>query len=205
MRYRILPAVLLGATAALALSACTFSLSPQVRTVDASDVADTAEGALEEQTGSRPDIDCSAAGDSIALEKGSAVTCLLTDPASGLEYDVVITFTEVTRDGYSIDAQVADLPNNPPQPTAEPVDPNDPGEVPTVTGDQIAALATQALTPGLGYPPEVTCPEPVVQIAVGTTTYCQYDTDAGSQDVEVTITAFDPIAGTYRISAVAID
>lgn len=202
MRDRILPAALLGVIAALTLSACTFSLSPQVRTVDASDVADTAEGALEKQTGSRPEIDCSAAGSSIALEKGSAVTCLLTDPASDLEYDVVITFTEVTRDGYSIDAKVADLPNNPPQPTVEPTDP---GAAPTVTGEQIAALATQALAPGLGYPPEVTCPEPEVQIVVGTTTYCQYDTESGSQDVEVTITAFDPAAGTYRITATAID
>jgi hypothetical protein len=199
VRARILPAVMLGVTAALTLSACTFSLSPQVRTVEGSDVAETAAGALEEQTGSRPDIDCG--GDAIALEAGTKITCLLTDPASGLEYDVVVTITTVSRDGYEIDAKVADLPNNPPQPTAEPTVP---GDVPSVTGDQIAALAVQALTPGLGFPPQLSCPEPEVQIVVGNTTYCQYDAEGVSHDVEVTITSFDPDAGTYRITAKVI-
>ncbi|MGE3448136.1 MAG: hypothetical protein AB7H92_11225, partial [Microbacteriaceae bacterium] len=68
-------------------------------------------------------------------------------------------------------------------------------------GDDIAALVVTALTPSLPVPPQVSCPEPEVTIAVDNVTYCSYDDESGSHDVEVTITSFDETEGTYTISA----
>jgi Domain of unknown function (DUF4333) len=199
VRSRILPIAMVAATAALLLSSCTFSLTPQVRTVQPDDVANTAEKALEDQVGTRPDIDCGK--DKIPLKAKSSITCVLTDPGSGLEYNIVITFSKVTADGYAIDFKVADSPNNQPTPTVSPSD----GGIPTVSGDDIAALVVTALSPSLGFPPDVSCPEPQVQIAVDNTTYCQFTDDSGSHDVEVTITSYDPAAGNYSINANVIN
>lgn len=188
---------MMAATAALLLSGCSgFSLTPQVQTVKADDLANTAEKALEAKVGSRPDIDCGK--DPIPLKVKSSVTCVLTDPESKLEYDVVITFTKVKPDGhYTIDFKVADSPNNAPSPTVSPTE----GGAPTVTGDDIAALVVQALTPKLGFPPVVSCPDPTVEIVVDNQAYCQFTDDSGSHDVEVTITTFDPNTGQYSINA----
>lgn len=192
MRSRKLPALLAGAATALLLSGCSFSLTPQIPEVPASDVAAVVEDKLEEQVGARPEVDCGT--NDVQLEVGNKLTCILTDPGSGLEYDVVVTFTEVKGTEYAFDFKVADSPNNPPQPT---VDPN----APTVPGDDIAALVVTALTPSLPVPPQVSCPEPEVTIAVDNVTYCSYDDESGSHDVEVTITSFDETEGTYTISA----
>ncbi|MGE3192154.1 MAG: DUF4333 domain-containing protein [Microbacteriaceae bacterium] len=192
MRSRKLPALLAGAATALLLSGCSFSLTPQIPEVPASDVATVVEDKLEEQVGARPEVDCGT--NDVQLEVGNKLTCILTDPGSGLEYDVVVTFTEVKGTEYAFDFKVADSPNNPPQPT---VDPN----APTVPGDDIAALVVTALTPSLPVPPQVSCPEPEVTIAVDNVTYCSYDDESGSHDVEVTITSFDETEGTYTISA----
>jgi hypothetical protein len=178
------------------LSGCNFSFTPQIPTVAGSDVATAVEDKLEQTVGSRPDVDCG--DDDVKLEVTGTLTCLLTDPGSGLEYDVVVTFTKVTGTDYEFDFKVADSPNNPPDPT---VDPN----TPSVTGDDIAALVVTALSPSLPAPPEVSCPEPTVDIIVGNTTYCQYDDESGSHDVEVTITEYDPDAGTYAINAAVIN
>lgn len=192
MRSRNLTVVLAGAATALLLSGCSFSLTPQIPEVPASDVATVVEDKLEEQVGSRPDVDCGT--NDVQLEVGGKLTCILTDPGSGLEYDVVITFTEVKGTEYAFDFKVADSPNNPPEPT---VDPN----APTVSGDDIAALVVTALSPELAVPPQVSCPEPEVTIAVDNVTYCSYDDESGSHDVEVTITSYDADAGTYTINA----
>ena len=195
MRSRILSLALVAGAAAVLLSGCNFSFTPQIPTVAGSDVATAVEDKLEQTVGSRPDVDCG--DDDVKLEVTGTLTCLLTDPGSGLEYDVVVTFTKVTGTDYEFDFKVADSPNNPPDPT---VDPN----TPSVTGDDIAALVVTALSPSLPAPPEVSCPEPTVDIIVGNTTYCQYDDESGSHDVEVTITEYDPDAGTYAINAAVI-
>jgi hypothetical protein len=188
-----IPALLVaGAASALLLTGCTFSLTPQIPQVAGSDVATVVEDRLEEEVGSRPDVDCGS--DDVNLEVGNKLTCVLTDPATGLEYDVLVTFTEVKGTDYSFDFKVADTPNNPPEPT---VDPN----APTVSGDDIAALVVTALTPQLPGPPVVSCPEPEVHIEVGNTTYCTFEDEDGPQDVEVTITSYDPAQGVYTISA----
>lgn len=192
MRSRKLTLVVAGAATALLLSGCTFSLTPQIPEVDGSSVATVVEDKLEEQVGTRPDVDCG--DESVKLEVGGTLTCVLTDPGSGLEYDVVVTFTEVKGTDYAFDFKVADSPNNPPQPT---VDPN----APTVSGDDIAALVVTALAPSLPVPPQVDCPEPQVTIAVDNVTYCTFDDETGSHDVEVTITSFDPAQGKYTINA----
>jgi hypothetical protein len=192
---RKLALVLAGAASALLLSGCTFSLSPQVPEVAGSDVATVVEDRLEDEVGSRPEVDCGE--DAVRLEVGGTLTCELTDPATGLEYDVVVTFTEVKGTDYTFDFKVADSPNNPPQPTVDP-------QAPEVSGEDIAALVVTALTPQLPAPPQVNCPEPTVVISVDNTTYCTFDDENGTHDVEVTITSYDPDAGEYTISATVL-
>jgi hypothetical protein len=192
VRSRILTLVVAGAAASLTLTGCQISFTPQIPEVPASDVATVVEDKLEEQVGSRPEVDCG--DDTVQLEVGNKLTCVLTDPASSLEYDVVVTFTEVKGTDYAFDFKVADSPNNPPEPTVDP-------SAPTVPGEDIAALVVTALAPQMDVPPQVSCPEPEVTIAVDNTTYCSFDDENGTHDVEVTITSYDPDAGTYTINA----
>jgi hypothetical protein len=195
LRSRILSLAVGAAAAAVLLSGCVPNFAPQIPTIAGSDVATAVEDKLEETVGSRPDVNCGS--DEVKLEVTATLTCLLTDPGSGLEYDVVVTFTKVTGTDYEFDFKVADSPNNPPEPTVDP-------QAPSVTGDDIAALVVSALTPSLPAPPEVTCPDPTVDIIVGNVTYCTYDDESATHDVEVTITEFDPLAGTYAINATVI-
>lgn len=197
MRSRNLSLVVAGAAIALALSGCTFSLTPQIPEVDASDVATAVADQLEKQVGTRPDVDCGT--NKVQLEVGTKLTCVLTDPGSGLEYDTVVTFTEVNGTDYKFDFKVADSPNNPPQPTVDP-------DSPTVTGDDIAALVVTALAPSMDVPPVVSCPEPEVEIKVDNQTYCSYaDSDGTTHDVTVTITSFNADTGDYTINAKVTD
>ena len=189
-RSRSLTAVPVAAVLVALLAGCTFSVGlDTARTVPASEIEEAAAVELENQTGVRPEIDCGE--EPIPVEEGRAVSCLLVDPVAGLEFDVVMTFTEVDGDDYFFDIQVADAPNNAPEPTAEPG-----ASVPV--GD-IEALAIRALTPTLDFVPEVTCDATQVAIVVGTTVDCSYPSPDGVVDAVVTITAFDATAGTYSI------
>ena len=197
MRSRILSLAVGAATTAVLLTGCTgFSFTPQIPVVPGADVATAVEDKLEQDVGTRPEVDCGE--DDVQLEVGTSLTCVLTDPGTDLEYDVVVEFTKVSGTDYEFDFTVADSPNNPPEPT---VDPN----TPTVTGDDIAALVVQALTPELPAPPVVSCPEPTVDIVVENVTYCTYEDENGIHDVQVTITEYDPVAGTYSINAAVIN
>ncbi len=196
MRSRILSLAVGAAAAAVLLSGCTFSFTPQIPEVAGSDVALAVEDKLEEEVGSRPDVDCG--DDAVQLEVDTTLTCVLTDPGTDLEYDVVVTFTKVTGTDYEFDFKVADSPNNPPEPTVDP-------DTPSVTGDDIAALVVQALSPQLPAPPVVSCPEPTVDIIVENITYCTFEDENGIHDVQVTITEYDPVAGTYAINATVIN
>ena len=95
-----------AAAAALALSACSVSAN---LTIPASSVAEEAERILEEQIGSRPEIDCGE--EKIDLVNDTHEDCPLTDPATGTEYDMVATITEVDGTNYTLNVQVADTPN----------------------------------------------------------------------------------------------
>lgn len=97
-----------AAGAALLLSACTFSGSANL-TVPAETIAEEAEGALEAQIGSRPDIDCG--DESVALVDGTVVDCLLTDPVTTSQFDTTVTLSEVDGTDFKINVQVAPEPN----------------------------------------------------------------------------------------------
>ncbi len=190
MRTRILTVVPVAGLVLALLAGCTFSVGLDTApTVPPEDLEILAADELENVTGVRPTIDCG--DEDIRVKAGSAVTCLLVDPVAGLEFDTVLTFTDVDGDRYAFDIEVADVPNNAPQPTAEPG-----ASVPV--GD-LESLAIRALTPQLGFVPEVTCDATEVEIVVGATVACSYPSPAGTVDAVVTITAFDASAGTYSI------
>jgi hypothetical protein len=197
MRFRV---VALPVAVATLLGGCVFSPGAiNAPRVDPDDVEQLAADALEDETGQRPDIDCGV--DPIYLVEGKEISCLLTDTVAGLEFDTIVTFASVSSSGdYTIDITVADVPNNAPEPTVEP-EPG--GETPTVSGADIAALAIVALTPELGFVPEITCDYDVVEIVVGNVVDCFYVTDGGIQSVDVHITQFD--GETYTINAVVLD
>lgn len=194
MRTRSLTLIPVAVLAATLLSGCVFNVGLNTSpTVDPQEVADQAADALEGETGVRPDIDCG--DDPIPVEANTSVTCLLVDPVVGLEFDVVIGFDEVSQTGgdvaYTISVTVADVPNNAPQPTAAPGT--------TVPVADIQALAIRALTPTLDFVPEVICDATEVEIVVGNTVDCSYESPDGTVEVLVTITAFDQSAGEYTI------
>jgi hypothetical protein len=97
-------AALAIATAAL-LTACTPATT---YSVPADDIATTAEDALEEQVGSRPEIDCGA--EDVVLAKNKIVDCVLTDPASGERFEAPITIEDTEGTDYTIGIQVGDAP-----------------------------------------------------------------------------------------------
>jgi len=190
VRSRSLTLVPVAAFALALLSGCVFNVGLNTSpTVDPATIEEAAEIKLEEQTGVRPEIDCGE--EDIPIEKDTSVTCLLVDPVAGLEFDVVMTFTEVQGEEFFFDIEVADVPNNAQEPTAAP------GATVPVT--DIEALAIRALAPTLDFVPEVLCDATEVEIVVGNTVECAYDSPDGTVPVLVTITEFDPSAGTYSI------
>lgn len=190
-------------TSAVAVSAVVIALlagcggAPLV--ASAEDIADTAENALEDEVGSRPKIDCGS--ENIELTVGLVIDCVLTDPASGAQFDSPVTIEKIEGTDYTVGVQVGDAPiSSPgPEPTVEP----DSSGIPTVPGADIANLAAGALESVLGYLPDLACHEEAVQIVVGNTTDCLFDDDEGvTHDVRVEITEFD--GSNYSINAEVI-
>ncbi|MFC3493706.1 hypothetical protein [Glycomyces rhizosphaerae] len=103
------------AALAFALAACSFEA-----TVTGEEVADAAADALEEQVGDQPEIDCG--DDSVTVAEGKEVDSVLTDPATGTEYDATVTITEADGAEWKADVQVADAPIDAEETT--PVEPN---------------------------------------------------------------------------------
>ncbi|PWD50762.1 hypothetical protein C8046_09005 [Serinibacter arcticus] len=95
-----------AAVAALLLTACSASAN---LTVSPEKIAEEAEGALEAQIGSRPDIDCGE--ENVDLVDGTVVDCLLTDPETMSQFDTTVTLSEVDGTNFKIDVQVASEPN----------------------------------------------------------------------------------------------
>lgn len=190
MRSRPLSLVTAFVLTTVLLSGCKFAVGETTApTEDPAKIAEAAEGALERQTGVRPEIDC---GDEpIPIKENNSVTCLLLDPVAGLEFDVVITFSEVEGSQYFFDIKVADVPNNAPQPTAQPG-----ASVPV---NEIEALAIRALAPVLDFVPEVRCEGSQIEIVVGNTVPCSYEGPGGPVDVVVTISEFNATTGEYSI------
>lgn len=192
MSIRTVSTIATVALAAALLAGCT----TVTLTAQAEDIATTAEDALEQQVGSRPEIDCGTG--EVELKVGLVLDCVLTDPASGEQFEAPVTIEAIDGTNYTVGVQVGDAPINPPEP--EPTVEPDPSGNPTVPGDDIAALAAGALEPVLGFLPDLACPEAEVQIVVGNATFCSFDDDEGvAHDVRVDITEFD--GTTYGINA----
>lgn len=98
-------AVLPLALAVVGLAACGAEA-----TVSSEDVAAAAEDALEEQIGSRPEIDCGELNLTVHVDRRTY--CTLTDDATGSEYEVTITVTSIQGDQFEFDVQVADTPRD---------------------------------------------------------------------------------------------
>jgi hypothetical protein len=195
VRSRSLATLPLAVVTLALLAGCTWSVGTNTSPTVAPDELETlAADELEAAVGLRPTIDCG--DDDIPVKSDTSVTCLLLDPVAGLEFDTVITFTEVvsTAEGldYTIDIQVAEVANNAPEPTAEP------GASESIA--KIEALAISALSNVLEYVPEVSCEGDSVEIVVGNTVDCSYESPDGRVDAVVTITEYDPTTGRYRIN-----
>jgi len=107
MYKRIAQTLVVCAAAATLLSGC--SISGTV-TADPADVAASAADALEQQVGSRPEMDCGA--ETIEIIDGTVVNCVLTDPETGLMYDAPVTISDVDGLDYVVNVDVAAEPNN---------------------------------------------------------------------------------------------
>lgn len=107
MRKRIALAVLVSVLSAGALADCTVSASSNL-TVPGSDISDSAAGALEEQIGIRPEMDCG--DDQVDLVDGTVVDCVLTDPSTGSTFDAPVTISGVDGSEYRVSVEVADTP-----------------------------------------------------------------------------------------------
>jgi hypothetical protein len=93
-RLRLLiavPALLLG------LAACGSNV------VTAEETAEKAEDALEEQIGTRPDINCP---DDLEAEEGAETRCTLTAGDDPTEYGVTVTVTSVDGETVNFDVEV---------------------------------------------------------------------------------------------------
>jgi hypothetical protein len=188
---------IVSTVAAIAISTALLTACTTVTlTAQAEEIATTAEDALEQEVGSRPEVDCGT-GD-VELEVGLVIDCVLTDPVTGEQFEAPVTIEAIDGSNYTVGVQVGDAPINAPEP--EPTVEPDPSGNPTVPGDDIAALAAGALEPVLGFLPDLACPEAEVQIVVGNATFCSFDdADGVAHDVRVDITEFD--GSTYSINA----
>jgi hypothetical protein len=103
---RIAQQLLLVAATAILLTGCSVSTTP---TADPADVAATAADALEQQVGTRPELDCGT--ETVNIVDGTVVDCVLTDPATGLQYDAPVTISDVDGLDYVVNVDVAAEPN----------------------------------------------------------------------------------------------
>ena len=107
MNKRIAETLIVCAAAATLLTGCSFSGTP---TADPADVAATAADALEQQVGSRPEMDCGT--ETVEIVSGTVVNCVLTDPETGLTYDAPVTISDVDGLDYVVNVDVAAEPNS---------------------------------------------------------------------------------------------
>lgn len=102
-----IPSIAALVAGGLLLAGCTFSAGANY-TQSPEKVADLAAGALEEQVGTRPDLDCG--DEQIDIVDGETVDCVLTDPGTGTSFDAEVTIEDVDGTKYSVDVQVGTEP-----------------------------------------------------------------------------------------------
>jgi hypothetical protein len=194
----------LGVLAAslLLLSGCSFSAN---LTVPADKVAETAEDALEAEIGARPDIDCGT--EAIDLVNGTVVDCLLTDPASGAEFDATVTIDDVEGTNYTVNVKVAETPNGdvPTEPEPDPTIDSTDGEL-SVWDYELADLAEDALTDVYGARPTVLCDlGGRIPVAEGLEYLCDVVVAQSGAKGVATITITSVEGTTYNIDVNVVD
>ncbi|MCK2022636.1 DUF4333 domain-containing protein [Microbacterium sp. kSW2-24] len=181
---------------ATALTGCTFSASA---TASPDDIATLAEDALEAEIGQRPEIDCG--DDSIPLKEDSVVPCLLTDPASGAEFDADVTLTKVDGINVTVSVQVADAPNNAPAPEPSESPATDAGGTLTLTAEEIGVTAARALTDAGVLPsPSVLCPGGSHEVSDGYSLECT--AIQGGDQYAATVTISEVEGSSYSVNVV---
>lgn len=169
------------AFAALGLAACTVEAGP---TISGERLAEAAADALEGEIGTRPEVDCGS--DSIIVTQDKEVDCVLTDPATGLEYDTTVTFTGVDGDDWNIQVDVADEANNGEAEPTEDQGAEAESEL-SIAGADLAAAAADALEAQVGQRPDIDCGDLQITIYEGRQTYCTLIDAASGAEYEVTI------------------
>ena len=99
----------LAAGAALALPACGSDVVKlqEKDTLSPEQVATTAEDALEQEVGTRPDITCP---EELAKEEGATTRCTLTGGDDPVEYGVTVTVRSADDGDTRIGVEVDDEP-----------------------------------------------------------------------------------------------
>ena len=197
MRTRSFASLALAATSIVLLAGCTGSAS---LTVPADSVATQAAEALEAQIGSLPEIDCG--DDAVKLIDGTVVDCVLTDPATGSQYDAPVTISGVDGLKYKVNVEVAETPIGGSEGETE----TDPEAGPRVLPSELATTAAGALEEQYGALPLITCPgSDLLDLYVGFTIDCDLtETVSQAQGVAtITITAVD--GAKYSIDVKVVD
>ncbi|MDN3238102.1 DUF4333 domain-containing protein [Glycomyces tritici] len=200
--------ILPTALAVAALSACSFSAGEP--TVTGDELAELAEDALEEETGSRPEMDCGSV-DSISVSQDKEVDCVATSTETGAEYDATITFTSVEGRDYEISVEVASEPNNAPSeaPTSDPAEaetsaPAADANSIVVPAPDFAAAVADAVAAEWGEGNDIDCGDAATRTlyegAIHSCVLIDVSTDA-QYTITITITGIDVEAGSFNFEA----
>ena len=199
MRIRLLtPALAIAATSIVLLAGCTGSAS---LTVSAEAVAKQAAGALEAQIGSLPEMDCG--DEQVKLIDGTVVDCILTDPATGSQFDAPVTISGVDGLKYKVNVEVAETPIAGSEGETET---DDTAAGPRVLPSELATTAAGALEEQYGALPLITCPgSGLLDLYVGFKIDCELtETVSGAAGVAtIEITAVD--GAKYSIDVRVVD
>lgn len=187
--------------AALALTAC----GAGTPTASADAVASAAADSLEKQLGQRPEIDCGT--ETVTLEEGKKVECILTDPGDGKVYDTTVTITNVDGAKWKADVKVADTPRDTSSsPSESPVQSESPAqETLTVPSSEVAAAVADTLEPKLGQRPEIDCGDVNLILSEGRPLYCTLIDRAADEEYRTTvvITGIDGARWTFTVQVAA--
>jgi len=211
LKTRMSSAAALAVASIFLLAGCSFSAGAPT-SVSSDDIADLAEEALEDENDDTSwKVDCDDDGDEVDvdLEEDESIDCLATDKDTDLEYDAEVTITDVDGEDYEIEVELADEANNAEdeEEVEEDEENNSSGEY-YVSGDDLAALAVEALSPVIGFEPtDMECLSDETEIYVGNYDYCYFtdESDGTVYTVDVTIDTFDEESGEYTIWAEVIE
>lgn len=154
-------------------------------TINAADLALTAEGVVAEQ-GFDVDIDCGT--DDVAFAVGTSLECSAFDEASETSGAYTVTISSIDGSNYVLDVVGSDAE---PTPAAESA---------FETAEAFAGLTADALSGPLGETPVVDCGTDDIEIFAGQEVRCAYETSSASGFVTSTVTSFD--GAFYEISVV---